>query len=227
MTELLKRWMPQLTEENLAWIAANQTETYILSVDVESLGPSLPLHATNAIGIFLAPRNWRTNQSGLRLKKRWNLQGFFGQTSDPGTMSGFWNLHPTIFKTLSDNPLDPHVVMIELIVFLQALETVVGSRNIVLVTDCPDFDLERLDELLRRTEVSAWPFRYFGHDGDGKARHAMIDPSERMEQLGRFAYDNVKKWFAENNVVVAHTHLPDDDSENTYWDLMYCDEVRQ
>jgi hypothetical protein len=224
---MLKTWMPHLTEENFAWIAAHPSETYVLSVDVESLGPSVPLHTTNAIGIFFAPRDWRTNESGLKLKKRWNLQGFFGQTSDPDTMSGFWDKHPAVFATLSENPLDPFEVMPDLIELVQALENVVGANNIVLVTDYPNYDLGRMDALIERTATSVWPFCYFGHDGNGKARHETIDPSERMAQLGPRAYDNAKKWFAENNVHVAHTHLPDDDAENTYWDLMYCDSVLQ
>jgi hypothetical protein len=58
----------------------------------------------------------------------------------------------------------------------------------------------------------------------GVTRHYQMDPSERVNQMGDHAYDHFLSWMKENHSDLQHTHLPDDDAEHTYWQMIYCNE---
>lgn len=194
---------------------------YYLSLNIESTGDRYH-NTVNAIGIYWAPVIPGT--PGPVIKKRWCLKPLPGDQDDPTTMREFWDKFPDVFQTIQAEARPAAEVMLEFRDFLRTGTQARGVKNTTILTDCPDFDLGRLDYLGQlRTGAFDRPVRYM----DVGVRHGQADPSERLEQLGAGAEAKFEAWLKEKAPGVKHTHLPDDDAEHSYWQQVYCDEQRR
>jgi hypothetical protein len=194
--------------------------THYLCIDIEATGSNLN-NTINAIGIFFAPRDYTLLKEQPAVKKRWALLPREGEKDDPATMSEFWDKFKEVKEKLDGEARDPKVVMRELLEFFQKAARDVGPRKIKLVTDCPDFDVGRLDYLGYVLGVWAEPIRYFGVN----VRHGCVDPSERLDQVD--ADDDFKAWVAKVAPHARHSHYPDDDAEYNYWQMVYFDKLKE
>lgn len=125
-------------------------------------------------------------------------------------------------KWIGENARPAADVMKELLTYCQGLLKDLGPRTVTLLTDCPDFDLGRLDELGWRTKTWLDPIRYMG----GDTRHSQADPGERLDQLGGDHWDKCKLWIQKQAPHAKHSHFPDDDAEYEYYQMLYCDAQR-
>ena len=193
---------------------------HYLSLDVETRGV-LFNNPVCAIGVYVAPVN-PTQEGGARIKKRWALAPLPGQEDEARCVTEFWDKFPEVDDWIKKNARPAAEVMALFRGFCHVLATILGARNIIILTDCPDTDLARLDYLGQTTGTWTLPVRYL----DIGVRHSQADPSERLEQLGDGAEDAFDAWMAEHHPGVHHTHFPDEDAEHSYWQMIYCDARR-
>ncbi len=66
------------------------------------------------------------------------------------------------------------------------------------------------------------PVRYL----DVNKRHNQRDPGERLSQAGSVAKAGFAAWLQQRAPHAKHTHFPDDDAEQLYWQMVYCDTLR-
>jgi hypothetical protein len=199
---------------------------YYLCVDIETRGDAL-YNPVVAIGVYLAPQDpKRIGQPGvLTEKRRWALRPLPGQTDQKECMDEFWAKFKSVDEWIRANERPAVEVMLELRDWCrQQVQAVGGPKRIELVSDCPDFDLGRLDYLGHATGTWDRPLRYL----DSGVRHSAVDPGERLEQLGPQADEAFKRWAAAGNAPahIKHSHFPDDDAEYNYWQMVYCNAHR-
>lgn len=194
------------------------TTDYYLALDIEGRGNSLD-NPICAIGVYLAPKDPRLigTPGVLVVKRRWALKALPGQVDEKRCMDEFWSKFPEVDKWIRANERPALLVMQEFRDWCKAQAEAVGLKRITLLTDCPDYDAGRLDELGHRTGTWTFPTRFLGTT----TRHYMSDPGERMEQIG--AEDAFKAWLADLHPDVQHSHYPDDDAQYNYWQMIYCD----
>ena len=196
------------------------TTLWYLSIDVETTGDAY--HNTLlAVGIYWAPRDPASKEP--HVKRRWCFKPLPGDQDDEATMKEFWAKFPAVLGTLRREARPVLDALVEFRDFLRTEAQRRGLGTTKLLTDCPDFDLGRLDYLGQmRTGVFDRPVRYL----DTGKRHGVCDPWERLEQLGGGAEEDFERWLAVRAPHAKHTHLPDDDAEHSYWMMIYCDEKR-
>lgn len=193
---------------------------WYLSIDIEGRGSSLANPIT-AIGVFFAP----TDDPALGEKKRWALQPLPGQTDEERCVKEFWSRHPDVDAWIRANARPAAAVMAELQDWCRAAVVKAGGPGrITLLSDCPDYDLGRLDHLGHATATWDNTMRYLG----GHIRHMQADPSERFEQLVPAAANQFRGWLwrkgGQTRRLIDQTHFPDDDAEQTYYQQLFCDE---
>ena len=192
---------------------------WYLSIDIEGRGDGL-YNPITAIGVFLAPADGRDIDT-MAVKHRWALLPLPGQTDEARCVAEFWSKFPDVDEWIKANARPAHDVMAEFREWCTDLVEHVagGPRRIDIVTDCPDYDLGRLDHLGHTTGTWDTPTRHLGVG----VRHNAMDPSERMEQLGPDAEADFKAYLAIAAPHVKHSHYPDDDAEYCYYMQLYCD----
>lgn len=193
---------------------------WYLSIDIEGRGSSLNNPIT-AIGVFFAP----VDDASAAVKKRWALQPLPGQVDEPRCVAEFWARHPLVDAWIRANARPANEVMAEFQDWCRtAVSKAGGPGNIILVTDCPDYDIGRLDHLGHATGTWNNTMRYLG----GTTRHYQVDPSERFEQLVPGAARHYESWLYERGGrtrrLLETTHFPDDDAEQAYHLQVFCDE---
>lgn len=196
--------------------------TYYLSIDIESVGDRFD-NTVNAIGACFGPADGSWPRHKL-ITFRGNLKPLPGDTEDPRCMTEFWAKFPRVYEEIQAAAEDASVVMTRFLAYCQQLvatyEDAPGTRThgkIKIVTDCPDFDLGRL-HYLGEVATKTWPtpIRTLGKPG---ARHGQVDPSERLDALGK--YKECDAWLARNVPGVVHDHRPEHDAEHSYWQMVY------
>lgn len=196
---------------------------HYLSLDIEMRGKDMEEHPVTAIGIFVGPVDRTSPLKKLELKRRWALKPLPGQVDEKDCVDNFWAKFPEVDQWIRVNALDATTVMSAFREQLLQLATLLGPKNLIFLTDCPDTDLARLDYLGKRTRTFKEPIRYL----EMGIRHSQADPSERLAQLGQrqkeLLFDH---WMATYHPTVKHTHFPDDDAEHSYWMMQYCDQHR-
>lgn len=197
--------------------AATVREEYYLALDIETRG-SWYTNPVVAAGVFLAPKVPRPDGHGV-IKKRWALRPLPGQVDEARCNEEFWAKFPVVDQWIRANEQDARVVMTELRAFCRLHAT---DKQITILTDCPDFDLGRLDHLGYATGTWDMPIRYL----DVNQRHNQRDPGERVSQAGPTAKAGFDAWLQKHAPHAKHTHFPDDDAEHEYWQMIYCDELR-
>jgi hypothetical protein len=192
---------------------------YYLSVDVESTGSSYS-NPVVAIGLFFGPQDGDMDEKRpgayYNWKKRWALAPLPGQYDEDRCMSEFWSKFPTVMDWIKANARPANDVMIEFMKMCNDMVKVVGEGNITLVSDCPDYDIGRINHLGEVTGTMRNELRYLATN----KRHSLVDPSERLDQMG--ADDACEAWMKKNHPTVKHTHFPDDDAEEAFWQMVYC-----
>jgi hypothetical protein len=192
---------------------------WYMAIDIEGRGDSL-FNPITAIGVFFAPADGK-DLDFLSVKKRWSLLPLPGQTDEARCVDEFWSKFPQVEKTLAAEVRPAHQVMAEFRQWCAEVVAMVGGpKRIVLVTDCPDYDLGRLDQLGHAAGTWDTPIRHLGVG----IRHSCCDPSERLEQLGPAFEEDFKEWLKKAHPMVKHSHYPDDDAEYCYYMQLYCDE---
>ena len=199
--------------------APTQRKWY-LSIDIEGRGSSLSNPIT-AIGVFFAP----TDDPSMALKQRWALQPLPGQVDEARCVREFWSRFPQVDEWIRKNARPAADVMAEFQEWCRAAVATAGTPgNITLVSDCPDYDIGRLDHLGHITGTWNNTIRYLG----GTTRHSLVDPSERFEQLVPGAARYYEGWAYERGGrtrrLLEPTHFPDDDAEQIYYLQLFCDE---
>lgn len=208
------------------WYSNIDWDTHYFSLDLESNGPGLD-HPITAIGFYLGPQNPNSDKAKLIKKGRLCLKRLPGQVDYPETMEGFWANYPDILAQIEKEAQDPFKVMADFKQILISWVETIGLGKFILVADCPDFDIGRLQYLGHMTRTIPFGIRFMGHDQLGQmARHSSEDPSERVTQIGDKAYGDFLTWLHQNHPEVKHTHLPDDDAEQVYWEHIWCDQQR-
>jgi hypothetical protein len=172
-----------------------------------------------AIGVYLGPVDPRT-PGALTIKKRWALQPLPGQTDQELCVKEFWSKFPEVDQWIKDNARPANIVMNEFLEFCREVVAKVGTKNIKIVTDCPDFDLGRLDYLGHITGTWDRPIRYLGVG----VRHQQADPGERLAQMGNGAWAKFETWLKTRAPLAKHSHFPDEDSEYEYYQMLFCNE---
>lgn len=211
----LERWFPNVDRE---WIAAHPDEKYVLAMDVQVLGDQLD--QTFAIGVYFAPRNWKTNASGLQLKKRWNLNPFNDRVEDQQMMNSFWAANPNVLVELRREPVEPRQATAELDDLGVTLINSVGVNNITLAFELESFGWTRVQYLFQRCGVPFHPLQ--------RINDANLNRPDVCFLLQRYCtnYYDVLSWIA-NHAVLQQEHLPENDAERTYWELMFCDSKQE
>jgi hypothetical protein len=194
------------------------TRKYYLSIDDESTGSSYS-NPIVAIGIFFGPSDGDMDPKrpgAYSWKKRWALQPLANQYDEARCMVEFWAKFPKVMDWIKANAVPAAAVMIDIMKFCSGVVEIVGEGNITLISDCPDYDIGRINHLGHITGTMQNELRYLG----SKTRHSLVDPSERLDQMG--ADDACAVWMKKNHPTVKHTHFPDDDAEEAYWQMVYC-----
>lgn len=200
---------------------------YYLSIDIESEGDAFH-NSVIAIGACFGPADGSWPRERL-LKFRGNLKPLPGDRPDPACLSEFWQGKvPDVHREIQAAAEEPAVVMTKFLTYCQQLvalyEDAPGANGkIVIVSDCPDFDLGRL-HYLGEVATKTWPtpIRNLGKPG---ARHGQKDPSERLDALHK--WDECDSWIAKHFPGVVHDHRPDHDAEHSYYQMVYLNAVCQ
>ena len=206
----------------MASVIARVRRIFFASVDVESTGERFT-NTLCSIGIIVGPADGSWPRAKL-IRYRADLKPLHGEVDDPRCMEKFWAQHPTVYSEIQANAKDAHVVMTGLLSFCQQLVAHIEDNpeidgKIVLLTDCPDFDLGRL-HYLGEVATKTWPtpFRNLGKPG---VRHGYMNPWERLDVLGKA--DECADWMQRNVPGVVHDHRPDNDAEHTYYQQVFLE----
>jgi hypothetical protein len=196
--------------------------TYYLAIDCEFTGSSARLNSIIAVGVYVGRADGKP-ETGFPRKLFWTLEPMPGEVEEARCMEEFWSQFPNVYAKLTDPQFrrPANVVMAEFKTWCQDLATEIDAKNgeIIIVCDCPDSDLGRLDAL-GQLKTMTWdtPTRYLG----GKTRRSVCDPSERIAMLPD-GEDKFKEWLKKKAPLVKHTHFPDDDAEECYWMQLFVD----
>lgn len=208
------------------FVTMTSRRTYYLSVDIETMGPRYS-DTVNAIGMAFGPADgsWRKLRT-----LRYSVKAEPMETTDQQTFQNFWIHHPELLREITDTAVSAPYALVRIMSFVQQLvasyEDGSGSGSdgedkeqatIVLVTDCPDFDLGRLDFLLKKHKICDRPLRWLG----SPRRHAVMDPRERLEALGPSCVKACATWIKKTRPGVVHDHRPEHDAEYTYWQAVW------
>ncbi len=209
-----------LTAANAAAFLRGDTppRKYYLAVDIEGRGDGFDNPIT-AIGLFFAPTKLPIGPDDVpSLKRRWALTPLEGQSDERRCIDEFWAKFPDVDAWIKGNAKEPRGVLLEVMETCRSLVEQAGMRNITIVTDCPDYDLGRIDNLLWLLRVRQKPFRFLGTN----VCHSVNDPGQRLKQLN--AEEGFKYWMREEHPTVKHSHYPDDDAEWCYYMQLFCDQ---
>lgn len=200
-------------------------QKYYWSIDIESVGPRLT-DSVIAIGTCFGPADGSWSRERLH-KKLIRLRPRQGDTVDQSTMTEFWDKNAAVYAELTEptGRADARVAIFHLLVhaveLVKAYEVEIDGGTIEIVTDCPDYDLGRLNHLAYEMGFSELrPVRFMGTE----RWHTQRDPSERLDALGE--EDACARWIAANVPGVVHNHRPDNDAEYTYYQMVYLHQRR-
>lgn len=198
-------------------------QTFFLSIDIESEGDEFH-HPVIAIGAVFGPADGSWPRDRL-IRFRGNLMPLPEQKPDPECMRNFWVKNQEVYREIKDAHRPAADVMNEFLGFCQSLvkrfeQDPLVDGKIVLITDCPDFDLGRL-HVLGCIQTQTWPsgIRCLG----GNKRHGQKDPSERLDALQQ--WDECENWIQETHPGVGHDHRPDNDAEHSYYQMVYLNNL--
>lgn len=219
ITLIFKLYIRQIKHIALITVTMRPT-SYLLSIDVESTGDRLN-NTVNAIGACFGPADGSWPRDKL-IRFRGNLKSLPGEVDDPLCMSEFWAKFPSVYQEIQANAEDASAVMLKFLSFCQQLVAEFEdnpdiSGKIKIVSDCPDFDLGRL-HYLGEVVTKTWPTP-IRNLGKPNARHGQVDPSERLDALGK--WDECEAWMKRNIPQAVHDHRPDNDAEHSYWQMVY------
>lgn len=210
-----QHWQP-VTPDECQVKGVGQGPKYHIVIDLESKGRAL-CHPINGLGLYVGPMERPANGPIYTVKRRWALAPLPGQFVEPACMEEFWSRFPDQLAWFNSHEQPARVVLTEFIHTVKDVVRQVGVGNLVLATDCPDFDIGRLDQLLYKLGVCPDPIRYLGTE----TRHSCDDASERIAQLSDGAWDACEAWIMEKAPHSVHSHFPDEDAEHEYWQLQW------
>jgi hypothetical protein len=221
--------------EKKAKVAAIE-ERHYLALDIEATGPG-PEHKMIALGVVLA-----TKSRGILLKTRFTfplcefpatpdeVETLLNTTKNaewnPDTLRGFWKpriewAHKNLCNPRSGSVSLPRKEaeneyrdeVTRAIHFLQLL--LLAYPQIDLISDNPNYDLGRLDQLIFKYGLGRVPLREFG--GDHRNVWCVDSMLRATEEVARF--EQIKK---DNNV--EHDHFPENDAHCHWLAFVVCTE---
>ena len=194
----------------LAKNAKERNNFVFFSIDIEKLGPRFG-NTLISIGFSIADL-----YSGIISKTRVSIKERSGiDTQDPKTMETFWSKpdNARVLELIRAEGVEHDVAMKWISHYLMDLEAAAKSINaqIQLVTNNLVFDLAHID--FRFCEATGeLPMRY-SRDG---VYLTINDPNERLRALGLYGIATPLT----DKLGLQTTHLPDDDAEKMFWQLV-------
>jgi hypothetical protein len=199
---------------------------YYMSLDIESEGDGYD-NPVIAIGAVFGPADGSWPRAELK-RFRGNLEPLPGQRPDPACMTEFWAKFSDVRAEIRAGAQPAGLVLSAFQQWMQQLlaayedSAAAAPGRIKIVSDCPDFDLGRLDALaMLQTQTWERGVRYLG----GVTRHGQVDPGERLAALGARAQCDA--WIAAAYPGVVHDHRPDNDAEHAYYQMVYLHTQQQ
>lgn len=173
-----------------------------VSIDIEGTGDNLKYPISN-IGFCVGDSDGKIHQTeriDIKVDKSEIEQRCWDE---------FWSKYPGLWEKLQKNAIETRAAALKCYRFLYSIELKYQGQKVQFITDCPDYDIARIDNMLFK-ELGCNPLRF---DSENKRRWA-VDPSERAEGLGeegKRCYARVKE------MGVKHSHDPVEDATFNYY----------
>lgn len=192
-------------------VAAADIDRLIIALDTESGGEYRAANPLLALGVCVG-----TLRGGVLAKKRFSIAMKEDGTEklDEVTVREFWSKNQHILDALKVGALPASVQVPAFLAYIDAeLERTFGAAAVdkaVLVSDNIAADFPRIDYAIA---VHA-PTRPQLHVSVRQARRDVRDPNQRLGLLGSTLKQRSRQ---ASERLAAHTHLPEDDAEQTFW----------
>jgi hypothetical protein len=182
------------------------------AVDIETTGPKFSKNAIIAIGYCAG-----TLDGEILLKKCIKLE-LDGRSFDPECVKQFWSKYPTLLSDLQTNPMSVKDGLTE---FVNDLDTLNSTYQVIIISDNPSYDLGFLNYYLD-CYLDRYPLNYI--KGDGGLYRPVFDTDAYTRGLMKMDYTSL--WTSDSAVrsqlgfeipsTVIHDHHPENDAEYIY-----------
>jgi hypothetical protein len=197
---------------------------YYMSIDIEATGDSY-FSTINSLGAAFGPASGTQPKNLFRFRA--DMKPLPGAIDEEDCIENFWKLKAyAVWLEIQANAIDPKEAMRRFLSFCQQMVAFFEDNpdpaecgEIVILSDCPDFDVGRL-QYHAEVATATWtvPIRSLGKAG---TRHNLLNPKAWIKTPEE--KQEWEDWRKRNVPDVVHDHRPDNDATYTYYQMIFVD----